>query len=364
MGCVLSHAPSGSFSVKKERLREKPLSSSTALSLVEVITKRRLWELDRILADTDGIVDSKEKTVLLLRLKPLVRQIEKEARAKKNRIPYMSMDADSDNRPDRVVTEVCKVEFTSFAKFVLAIHDTISAVRQHQGIQEDPQRIRDSFNNLMVPLVEREKQHFRAIFPGSFRSSCEIAWVDFPKSAVEDEIKLFCRATDKLKEHLWEKTELDAAEVELKQTGQVVESEQEPLRDRVEAQEKALLVSAENRLVAQHDEKEGTRTNAEMRSTCRAETVGKIIKELNILKPQMFGEQGYDELKTKHPGFLTFGIADQREDLKLKLVNLQEHRQHIRLAQELAASFHGKQLSTIEKDWKRYKPSEFRKKKG
>ena len=179
--------------------------------------------MDRILADTDGIVDSKEKKVLLLRLKPLLRQIEKEARTKKNRIPYMSMNADSDNRPDRVVTEVCKVEFTSFANFVQAIHDTLSTVWQHRGNQNDLQHIRDSFNKLVVPLIEREKEHFAAIFPDSFRSSCKIAWVDFPKSAVEDEIKLFCRATDKLKEHFWEKSELDAAELELMAGRQGVE---------------------------------------------------------------------------------------------------------------------------------------------
>ncbi len=154
-------------------------------------------------------------------------------------------------------------------------------------------------------------------------------------------------------------------EVHKLQHEQSVELEAHKLqRAQAEAHEKDLMAPDENRPVAQHDEKEGTRTDTEMRSTCRAETVGKIIRELNILKPQMFGEQNYDELKTKHPGFLTFGIADQRNDLKLKLVNLQEHRQHIRLAQELAASCHGKQRSTIEKDWKRYKPIEFRKKKG
>ncbi len=204
------------------------MSSSTALSLVDLITRRRLWELDRMLADTDGIVDSTEKNLLLLRLKPLVRQIEKEARAKKNKIPYMSMNADSENRPDRVVTELCKVEFTSFAKFVLAIHDSLSAVRQHRGSQQDAQHIRDSFSKLMVPLIEREKEHFRASFPDSFRSSCEIAWVDFPESSVGNEIKLFCRAADKLKKHWSESYELEVLELELQQEGQgVVRARQE-----------------------------------------------------------------------------------------------------------------------------------------
>ncbi len=203
------------FLSQREWLGEEPLSSSTALSLVDLITNRRLWELDRILADTDGIVDSKEKTVLLLRLKPLLRQIEKEARAEKNKIPYMSMNAPNDNRLDRVVTERSKIEFKSFANFVQAIYDSLSAVRQHQGIQEDPQHIRDSFNKVMVPLIETEKEHFRARFPDNIRLHCEVARLDFPELSVEDRIKLFCRAADKLKERLWENIELEAAELEL-----------------------------------------------------------------------------------------------------------------------------------------------------
>ncbi len=95
-------------------------------------------------------------------------------------------------------------------------------------------------------------------------------------------------------------------------------------------------------------------------SEIRAGDVAKIFRELDLLKPQMFGETAYTDLKEQHPDFLSFEIADQRKDLKLKLVNIQSHRRHIRLAQELAAAKHGRNLSTIETDWKRHKPRGFR----
>ena len=94
----------------------------------------------------------------------------------------------------------------------------------------------------------------------------------------------------------------------------------------------------------------------------RAADVAKIIRELDLLKPQMYGEADYIDLKEQHPDFLSFEIADQRKDLKLRLVNIQGHRRHIRLAQELAAAKHGKNLSTIQTDWKDHKPPEFRRK--
>ncbi|MFI5107509.1 MAG: hypothetical protein ACHP78_01545 [Terriglobales bacterium] len=91
----------------------------------------------------------------------------------------------------------------------------------------------------------------------------------------------------------------------------------------------------------------------------RAETVGKLIKELNILKPFMY-PQDYDDLRREHPDFLCFQIAKRSRRLRLKLEYLRDHFKHVRLAQELAAARHGVQWSTIQKDWKLYKPKEFR----
>ena len=93
----------------------------------------------------------------------------------------------------------------------------------------------------------------------------------------------------------------------------------------------------------------------------RAETVAKLIKELDLLKPQMLEDESeYRRLREHYPQFLTFRIAENRPDLKLKLLSIRGSTRHIRLAQELAAAQHGKQLSTIQDDWKDHKPPEFK----
>ena len=89
-------------------------------------------------------------------------------------------------------------------------------------------------------------------------------------------------------------------------------------------------------------------------------TVAQIIKELDILKPAMFSNSDYEGLQQSHPAFLTFKVATKRADLREKVLNLQGHRRHYRLAQELAAAFYGKELSTLQTDWKKHKPKEFR----
>jgi hypothetical protein len=96
----------------------------------------------------------------------------------------------------------------------------------------------------------------------------------------------------------------------------------------------------------------------------RAGTVARILGELNRLKPQMFeDETEYRRLCDEHPDFLTFTIARERADLKLKILAIRGSTRHMRLAQELAAAHHGRQLGTIQDDWKRHKPVEFRRRK-
>lgn len=93
----------------------------------------------------------------------------------------------------------------------------------------------------------------------------------------------------------------------------------------------------------------------------RARTVGKLLGELDALKPEMYTEQDYGRLAQTNKKFLCFRIARKHPGLRLKLENLQAHRQRVRLAQELAAAYHGVTLSTAQTDWKRHKPSSFRK---
>jgi hypothetical protein len=92
----------------------------------------------------------------------------------------------------------------------------------------------------------------------------------------------------------------------------------------------------------------------------RAQTVAEIIEELNVLKPRMYGQSDYEQLQGEYSGFLTFKVAEQRKDLQLKVLNVQEHSRHYRLAQELAAAYHERELSTVQTDWKKHKPKRYR----
>ena len=93
----------------------------------------------------------------------------------------------------------------------------------------------------------------------------------------------------------------------------------------------------------------------------RARTVARLLGELDTLKPQMESEEDYGALAARHKRFMCFRIARRFPDLRTKLENLQAHRQHVRLAQELAAAHHGVSLATAQTDWKRHKPDQFRK---
>lgn len=96
----------------------------------------------------------------------------------------------------------------------------------------------------------------------------------------------------------------------------------------------------------------------------RAMTVAKLIKELHCLKPQMFEDESeYNRLRNQYRDFLAFKIVEDRPDLKRRVLAIQGSRRHVRLAQELAAAHHERQLSTILDDWKDHKPAEFKRQK-
>jgi hypothetical protein len=93
----------------------------------------------------------------------------------------------------------------------------------------------------------------------------------------------------------------------------------------------------------------------------RAETVAKLIEELNTLKPQMFeDEREYNLLQTRYSEFLTFKIAKDRPDLKTKVQCIRGSARHIRLAQEIAAAHYGKSRETIADAWKDHKPPQYK----
>ena len=104
--------------------------------------------------------------------------------------------------------------------------------------------------------------------------------------------------------------------------------------------------------------------SARVAKQLRANTVASLINELSVLKHQMSGEREYALLSESHPDFLTFRIAEVRPDLKQKVVEIRSSSRPIRLAQELAAAHYGKALATIQDDWKRCKPAEFKLARG
>ena len=92
----------------------------------------------------------------------------------------------------------------------------------------------------------------------------------------------------------------------------------------------------------------------------RAQTVATVIKEINNLVPQMDHPSDYGRLKERYSDYRIWSVTDERPDLKLKLENIQGHKQYIRFAHEIVASIYRKKRSTIETDWKDHKPDEFR----
>jgi hypothetical protein len=102
------------------------------------------------------------------------------------------------------------------------------------------------------------------------------------------------------------------------------------------------------------------RTVATTPSESRARKVAKIIRELDMLRSQLRSESDYDRLRKQNPHFLTFKVGRRNEELREKVLNIQDHRRHIRLAQELAAADSGRKLSTVQTDWKKHKPRKYR----
>jgi hypothetical protein len=96
----------------------------------------------------------------------------------------------------------------------------------------------------------------------------------------------------------------------------------------------------------------------------RAEVVAQVIGELNVLRPLIVGLKEYNEQRALFPDYLTFKVAEKHPNLKEKLLYIQHHVQHRRLALEIAAAHFGKERTTIESDWKKYKPAEFRRAVG
>jgi hypothetical protein len=82
-----------------------------------------------------------------------------------------------------------------------------------------------------------------------------------------------------------------------------------------------------------------TINGAQIAQQTRAQTVGRLIRELDKLKHQIFeDETEYNKLRAQYPNFLVFKVAETRLDLKRKILAIRGSVRHILLAQELAAA--------------------------
>jgi hypothetical protein len=91
-------------------------------------------------------------------------------------------------------------------------------------------------------------------------------------------------------------------------------------------------------------------------SKARVEKVQRVLAELAEITPKMWSEADYESVRQQFPQFVTFRVCDAHPKLKLKLENIQEHRQRVRFAIEIVAAHYGRSFSTVEKDWKNRKP--------
>jgi hypothetical protein len=53
-------------------------------------------------------------------------------------------------------------------------------------------------------------------------------------------------------------------------------------------------------------------------SKYRALLVARVLRELNVLRPQLFVPSDYARLKTEHPDYLTFQVAEADGDLRTR----------------------------------------------
>lgn len=82
----------------------------------------------------------------------------------------------------------------------------------------------------------------------------------------------------------------------------------------------------------------------------RARVVEEIVNQLKTVKPQMHNEAHYDPLRQQYPDYLIFKIAEKYTEVKTWIENVQDRRDVVKLAEEIAARYFGKKASTIHTD--------------
>lgn len=271
-----------------------------------------------------------DHTLVSLKLQQARPQLDRESERKRRKVYARhrgNLNAAS------IPASLLDVEIEQMGKWAATLYQIYCDAWKAQGRKKTPQFLREIYHRAIVPTVEVRKGDAAEFFTNRAARTKQTTGLSELLAELE-------RAADRVKDDWRQKTEIEAIEVEHKQSGL------QRVKRRAKGKPRA--------------KKAARQTQPPTPSERRAKTVARIIKELNTLKPQMYSEADYRTLQQGHPGFLAFKIAAQRPDLRVKLVNIQDHQRHIRLAQELTAHYHGVEWSTMQTDWKKNKPKAFR----
>ncbi len=102
---------------------------------------------------------------------------------------------------------------------------------------------------------------------------------------------------------------------------------------------------------------------AETRAEGRAHYVGKIFKELTVLKNRGVVAGDLLDLQRQYPTYDSIHFAVEHQHIRKMLESISDRKRVVSLAFDIAALKFERARPTIVTDWKRHKPAEFRQKR-
>jgi len=267
--------------------------------------------------------------LVTLKLHDVAMNLHRETEKKRNDIYWRNRTG---GNAATIPLELFELELRQMKQWVFNLYSLYKEVWKIQGKEETPQFIRAVYRKAILPLIKS-----RAACSREFLTR-RATRTSLSRSVLAPQLLELGREVERLRSEWRRRTETEAIELEYS------EKKRSMRRPRIRKGKKV------------------RRRQPLTYSEARARTVAKIIRELDILRRQMYGESDYERLAKKNPRLLAFRVAAKQPDLREKVIYIQGSRRHIRLAQELAAAKHGKKLSTIQTDWKNHKPREFRRK--
>jgi len=273
-----------------------------------------------------------DNSLFVLKIRAPGRRLREKAEAEKRRVQYEFRKSGNVNAfALEYGSQDCDLQV--LAESAALYDSTAREVWSIKGRAVTPAFVRMIFERLVLPLLAARRSTIEAEFQLKALRTRMNGSLSIP----------VCRRLDmkvrELREELWEKYEIEAKTLAIK-----------------------IIASAAPKNASERPEPNSVPLPpAESLNRARAKTVAKVIEELNVLKPLIFGPGDYIDLRPKFPDFVTFEMTEKHPELKEKLVHFQDHsRRYFRFAQEIAAAYHGRKLATIQTDWKRFKPAEFK----